>query len=73
MQSFEDHFKKGIAAFWLIEAKTGNVKILELKKKDYPWAENTDSFLKVDWLKEFRSKLVWEKDKNGKDQLVYPN
>ena len=70
---FEEHFKKGLAAFWLIEAKTGSVKILELNKKDYPWAANTDSFLKVDWLKEFRSKLVWEKDEHGSYRLVYPN
>lgn len=70
---FEEHARKGVEAFWLIEAKTGSVKILELKKADYPWAVSTDSFLKVEWLKEFRSKLVWEKDANGRYILAYPN
>jgi hypothetical protein len=70
--TFQEHFKQGVAAFWLIEAATGRVKILELKKNDYPWAVNTDSFLRTDWLKEFRSKLVWEKDEGGRYRLAYP-
>ncbi len=70
---FQQRQKDGIAAFWLIEAKTGKAKILELKVKDYPFAENEHEFLPVKWLTEFKSKLVWEKDENGKDRLVYPN
>lgn len=69
----QERHKNGIAAFWLIEAKTGEVKILELKITDYPFAKNPSPYLTVDWLKEFKSKLVWEKDKNGKDRLAYPN
>ena len=64
--------KNNIAAFWLIETKTGAVKIRELKIADYPFAKNPSPYLTVEWLKEFKSKLVWEKDKNGKEQLVYP-
>ena len=69
---FQERRKNGIAAFWLIEARTGEVEILELKITDYPFAKNPHAYLTVDWLKEFKSKLVWEKDKNGKDRLVYP-
>lgn len=79
MDEYKKHYdksqerqKNGIAAFWLIEARTGEVKILELKITDYPFAKNPSPYLTVDWLKEFKSKLVWEKDKNGKDRLVYP-
>lgn len=79
MDEYKKHYdksqerqKNGIAAFWLIEAKTGEVKILELKIQDYPFAENPSPYLTVERLKEFKSKLVWEKDKNGKDRLVYP-
>ncbi len=59
-----ERYKNGIAAFWLIEAKTGKVKILELKIADYPFAENPSPYLTADWLKEFKSKLIWEKDKS---------
>jgi len=68
----QERYKNGIAAFWLIEAKTGEVKILELKIADYPFAKNPSPYLTADWLKEFKGKLVWERDKNGKDRLVYP-
>jgi hypothetical protein len=60
-RTFEEHFTNGIAAFWLIEARTGGVKVIELKKSDYPWAANTDSFLRTDWLKEFRRTGVAER------------
>ncbi len=62
---------KGVAAYWLIDAKTGDVKILELKEDKYPSlkrpglpGENRES--------NFKKMVVWEKDKNGKDQLVAP-
>ncbi|MEP6903860.1 MAG: hypothetical protein ABJA66_19210 [Actinomycetota bacterium] len=62
---------KGVAAYWLIEAKTGDLKILELKEDEYPalkrpspQGENRES--------NFKKMLDWEKDKNGKDQLVSP-
>ena len=62
---------EGVAAYWLIDAKTGNVKILELKEDQYPSlkrpgqpGENRES--------NFKKMIVWEKDKNGKDQLVAP-
>jgi len=61
----------GVAAYWLIDPKTGSVKTLELKEDKYPSLkrpgqpdENRES--------NFKKMLVWEKDENGKDQLVAP-
>lgn len=72
---FYDHLHSGIAAFWLIEVRTGKVTILELKKDKYEWLSwKHENFLSQDsWLDYFQKQLVWEKDKNGKYQLVYPN
>jgi hypothetical protein len=68
---YEGGIYNGVAAYWLIDAKTGNVKILELKLDKYPSlirpsppGENRES--------NFKKMVVWEKDKNGKDQLVAP-
>ena len=71
---FYDHIDKGIAAFWLIDATTGKATILELKKDKYDWLRwKQEKFhSKSDWLDYFRKQLVWEKDKSGKYQLVYP-
>lgn len=71
-EKFYERSKNDIEAFRLIEAKTGSVKILELKTTDYPFAKNPHPYVAADWLNEFRSKLVWEKDKDGRDRLVYP-
>jgi hypothetical protein len=30
-------------------------------------------FIQFNWLKEAKSMLIWKKDKDGKDQLLYPN
>lgn len=70
----QEHIDKGIAGFWIIEAKTGKVTILELKKEKYDWLYwNQKTFhSRSDWLDYFQEQLVWEKDKNGKYQLVYP-
>ena len=70
---FYEHVDKGILAFWLIDAASGKVKLLELKKEKYPIFSRTNNHSQVDWLRDFQKMLVWEKDKNGKDQLVYPN
>jgi hypothetical protein len=71
----DEHKEKGIAAFWLIDAKTGNVKILELKREKYDWLDwNRERFSsKSAWLDYFQKQLVWEKDSAGKYQLKYPN
>ncbi len=71
---YDDHQAKGIAAFWLIQAKTGSVKILELKKEKYDWLDwkQEQFYSRNDWLKYFQQQLIWEKDKEGKDQLVSP-
>lgn len=68
---YEGGIYRGVAAYWLITAKTGAVKILELKLDKYPSlkrpsppGENRES--------NFKKMLVWEKDENGKDQLVAP-
>ena len=71
---FYGHIDQGIKAFWLIDAKTGQVKLLELKKDKYDWLDwKHDKFSsKSDWLSYFQQQLVWEKDKSGTYQLTYP-
>jgi hypothetical protein len=71
----QEHLDKGIAAFWLIDARTGTVKILELRKDKYDWLTwKQEQFRsRSDWLDYFQKQLVWEKDKKGKYQLSYPN
>ena len=66
------HSKKGELAFWLIEAETGAVKILELSKQKYPSLIRGDDRTPHQWTEDFRQMLKWEKDPSGKDRLVYP-
>ena len=68
-----EHIDKGIIAFWLIDADTGDVKILELKRQKYPTLNRSNNDLEREWLENFRKMLVWKRGANGKDQLVYPN
>lgn len=68
-----EHIDKGIKAFWLIDAETGDVKILELKKQKFPMLDRSKDLAERRWLETFQKMLVWEKDKDGKDRLAYPN
>lgn len=67
--------KDRLEILWLIEASTGEIKLIELSPDKYDWLIwNQDKIRsRRDWLNFFQKHLVWEKDKNGKDQLVYPN
>jgi len=71
---FYEHIDKGIAGFWLIDANTGKVTLLELKKEKYDWLrwDQKKFHSRSDWLAYFQKQLVWEKDKSGKYQLAYP-
>jgi hypothetical protein len=68
-----EHSDKGVMAFWLIDAETGDMKILELKKEKYPTLNRSSNLTEREWLENFQKMLVWETDRNGKDRLVYPN
>lgn len=66
------HIQNGMAVFWLIEVKTGKINTFELSKDKYNWAfwnrekfNTYDKFIDFCW-----EHLVWEKDKNGKYQLI---
>jgi hypothetical protein len=70
----DDYVKKKIEILWIIEAKTGETKLIELSREKYDWLIwNNEKFQsKSDWLKFFGQQLVWEKAKDGKFQLVFP-
>jgi hypothetical protein len=68
-----EHIDKGVIAFWLIDTETGTVKILELKKEKFPALNRSNNRSERQWLENFQKMLVWEKDKNGKDRLVFPS
>ena len=68
-----EHIDQGIIAFWLIDAETGEVKSRELKKQKYPTLNRSDNRTEREWLENFQKMLVWQKDKDGKDRLAYPN
>lgn len=68
-----EHIKRDVIAFWLIDTASGNVKLLELKKENYPVLSRPNNRTQSDWLRDFQKMFIWEKDKNGKDQLVYPS
>lgn len=68
-----EHVAKGIIALWVIDTDTGDVKILELKKQKYPALDRSNNHKERAWLESFQKMLVWEKDKNGRDRLAYPN
>ena len=63
-----------IELLWIIEAKTGETKVLELSRDKYDWLIwKQDKFkTRTDWLRFYNQQLVWEKDKDGKFQLVAP-
>ena len=67
-----EHNEKGIIAFWLIDVETGDVKILELKKQNFPTLNRSNNRAEREWLENFQKMLVWQKDKNGRDRLAYP-
>jgi hypothetical protein len=68
-----EHIAKGKIAFWLIDAGTGEVKILELKKQNFPMLNRSTNRAEREWLEHFQKLLVWQKDKNGRDRLAYPH
>jgi hypothetical protein len=68
----EEHIKNGIAGFLLIDARTGRMKMLELKKEEYPWVGISSTNSRRDWEMQFKSKLVWKQDATGRYVLVYP-
>ncbi len=70
--NFTDNRKKKIEVLWIIEAETGETKLLKSSVDKYDWLVwNQDKFrTKSDWLGYFNRQLVWEKDKDGKYQLV---
>lgn len=73
-QKEADYKQKKLTLLWLINSKTGETKFLPLSWEKNDWVFwNDDKFrTKPDWLKFFQQQLVWEKDKEGKYQLVYP-
>jgi hypothetical protein len=68
----KEHAEKGILAFWLIDAASGKVRLLELNKQKYPQFVEVSN-ARRDSLTVFQKMLVWQKDRAGKDHLVYPN
>lgn len=74
-KTFYDHIEKGIAAFWLLDVFSGDVKILEIKADKYDWLkrDSNGGISRVDWVKRFRESLRWEKDETGRDRLVFPS
>ena len=69
---YDSGIYKGVAAYWLIDTKTGGVKILELKEDEYPSLKRGIDIPAGSRESNFKKMLVWEKDKNGKDQLIAP-
>lgn len=67
-----EHLSKGIVAFWLIDTETGSIRILELKKEKYPTIDRS-KISESDFQRNFQKLMVWKKDENGKDELVYPS
>ncbi len=70
-QVSSQHATKGVFAFWLIDAETGAVKILELKRDNYPTIDRGKSGA-AGYNARFQELLTWKKDSIGKDELVSP-
>jgi hypothetical protein len=66
--------KNKLEVLWIIEAKTGATKFVELSRDKYDWLiwENTKFATRADWLKFYQSQISWEKDKDGKYQFIAP-
>jgi len=64
-----------LEVLWIIEAETGKTKLVEISRDKYDWLiwDSNTTGSRADWLKSFQNRLIWEKDKNGKYQLVFPN
>jgi len=67
--------KNKLEVLWVIEAETGKTKLVELSRDKYDWLiwNSNTTGSRNDWLKSFQNRLVWEKDKDGKYKLVFPN
>ncbi|HRH43682.1 MAG TPA: hypothetical protein PKY82_18775 [Pyrinomonadaceae bacterium] len=63
-----------LSTFWLVGIKTGETKIFRLSREKYDWLyyDSGKSYNQDGWLKFFQKQLVWEKDKDGKYQLISP-
>ena len=66
--------KNKLDVLWLVDIKTGVTRFVELSREKYDWlAWDEKKFAtRADWLKFFERQIVWEKDKDGKYQLVAP-
>lgn len=73
-QETEKLYPNKLINLWLIDVKTGEAKFIEVSREKYDWLiwEQEKYSARKDWLKLFQQKLTWEKDQNGKFQLVFP-
>jgi len=71
----EQLINKNLEVLWIIEAETGKTKLVEVSRDKYDWLiwDSNTTGSRNDWLKSFQNRLVWEKDKDGKYGLVFPN
>lgn len=73
-QETEKLYPNKLINLWLTDVKTGEAKFIVLSREKYHWLiwEQEKYPARKDWLKLFQQKLTWEKDQNGKFQLVFP-
>lgn len=71
---FERFSKNKLEVLWIVEAKTGATKFVELSRDKYDWLvwDNQKFAKRADWLKFYQSQIGWEKDQDGKYQFVAP-
>lgn len=73
-QETEKLYPNNLINLWLTEVKTGEAKFIEVSREKYDWLiwDQAKYPARKDWLKFFQQKLTWEKDQNGKFQLIFP-
>lgn len=74
-KTWEKNVERGIFALWLIDADTGKVEIVEVKRDAYPWLLDRSHPIKDVganhlWIS---NQFRWERDKQDKYRLEYPN
>ncbi len=70
----DDYFKNKTEVLWIIEAKTGETKLLELSREKYDWLVwDKNKFQdQQKWKDFYLQQIIWGKDPDGKYQLVSP-
>jgi hypothetical protein len=73
-QELDKLSEQKLVSLWLTDVKTGEARSIQLSSEKYDWLiwDQTKFEARKDWLKFVQKQFIWEMDKEGKFQIVFP-